>query len=148
MAKWHRIVLIVTAVILAALCIRAATSAVIFSFKSPLSELDPADGLYVWFSPLRTRGPERVGDSFLEALKRGECGTGITAVARDYCDREKHGKITGWTLVKREDFSNDSVLLQYKIYESGYQNGSWRNAWLKLKPVQDSWVPEYYDTYY
>ncbi len=147
MKKWHRVALIAAAVILAALCIRAATSAVIVSFKDP-SAVDPSDGLYVWFSPLRSRGPERVGDSFLEALKRGECGTGITAVARDYCDREKRGKITHWTLVNREDFSNDSILLQYKIYEAGFQDGTWRNAWIKLKPVRDSWVPEYYDTYY
>ncbi len=147
MKQWPKIALLGIAVILAALCIRAATSPVIVSFKDP-SAVDPSDGLFVLFSPLRSRGPERVGDRFLEALKRGDCGTGITAVARDYCDREKRGKITRWTLVNREDFSDESISLQYKIFESGYQKGAWRNAWLKLKPVRDGWVPEYYDTYY
>ncbi len=146
MNRWYKVALIAAAVILAALCIRAATSPVIMSFKDP-SAVDPSDGFYVWFSPLRSRGPERVGDSFLEALKRGECGTGITAVARDYCDKEKRGKITHWTLANREDFSDDTVTLQYKIYEN-YQDSDWHYAWITLKPVRDSWVPAYYDTYY
>ncbi len=140
----------VLAVIIAAaalLMLRAATSPVMIRLKDP-SAVDPADGLYVIFSPLRSREPEREAAKLLAALREGDCGHGLTAVASDYCDRERVHRLTGWTLVDRQNNPDGSVSLHYKVYRRDYQPDEWGNVWVGAKRVRGSWQLLSFDTYY
>jgi hypothetical protein len=147
MKRSHKIASFLLTVIVAAVCIRAITSPVLVRFKDP-SAVDPGDGLYVLFSPVRSRAPERVADKFFQRLKQGECGIGLTAIASEYCERERRYKITGWTLVDSAYNSDGSVGLQYKVYVDQGDQHDWRNAWVSVSFVRGAWEPSSYSTYY
>jgi hypothetical protein len=147
MKKSRKLGLFILILALVGICIRVLTSPVIFHLKDPAA-VDPGDGLYVMFSPVRNRAPERVGNSFFERLKVGDCGTGLTAVASDSCGAERKYAPYRWTLVDRRDSSDGKVTLQYKLYCRGYQDDSWRNAWITVARVENEWAPVSYDTYY
>ena len=127
--------------------LRAATSPVILRFKNPVT-VDPGDGLYVVFSPLRDRSPEREAKKLPESLQQGECEKEKMTAAVQSCAEEKANRLTGWRLIDRQDNRDRSVSLHFKVNRSTYAPGVWGNAWITLMPDRGVWKATDYDTWY
>jgi hypothetical protein len=103
---------------------------------------------YVLFSPLRKRGPELATSKFLQSLQQGKCGTGITKVAKPYCERENKHRLTGWQLVDRYDNRDGTTRMHYKVFRADYGSGAWGNAWITSKSGPKEWETVDFETYY
>ncbi|ABF41699.1 hypothetical protein Acid345_2698 [Candidatus Koribacter versatilis Ellin345] len=132
------------AVLFLALVIRAFTSPIIFRFTDP-SAVDPVGGLYVVFSPVRDRAPERIGNGVFKRLQFGECDAFIE---KRFCEKEAQFPPTRWTLVDRKEEHDGSLSLHYKVLRRGSSSASWGNVWISVTLQDGEWHPLSYDANY
>ncbi|HEY7543703.1 MAG TPA: hypothetical protein VID27_02415 [Blastocatellia bacterium] len=145
-----RIVLAATALLLLlALWVRPA---VLLRLKDP-SAVDPADGLYVVFNPLRNREPEHCAAHFLGLLRDGKCEHSIGSL-RDssrrletLCREENEHKLVRWELADRKDES-EKIELHFRVFRVGYRENTWGNVWVTVERNEQGWQVGDYQAWY
>ncbi|MEW6207542.1 MAG: hypothetical protein AB1631_04190 [Acidobacteriota bacterium] len=129
-----------------------ARPSVLLRLKDP-STVDPSDGLYVIFNPLRNHGPEQCAARFLESLRDGKCEQSIGTL-RDssrrletLCREENEHRLARWEMIDREDES-EKIKLHFKVFRAGYRENTWGNAWVTVERSGQGWQVGDYEAWY
>ena len=133
---------------------KAINGPIIMRYKDSAA-VDPGDGLFVIFNPIRDKSSEIVAEALLTSLKKGNCQQ-IREIYLDekykehsehICDREAKYKLVDWYLVDREDeFSH--CRLHFKAQRVSYSNGTYGNVWVSLIQENNKWVITDYESWY
>ena len=111
-------------------------------------------------NPFRERGPEDEAVKILQDLKSGNCEQVLklpnldAGRTKDSCDKEAAMPIQNWSIVDRQDFGNQSVLV-YSLTRSDHSDAANPSktittlAWIDVeKTGEETWRVLSYQTYY
>ena len=139
---------LVCVTVVAGILLYLAPSSVLFRHKSKAA-VDPADELFVLFNPFRDREPEVAAESLLNQMKRGHCDAALSALPSErssyICEREKEHKLTGWSLVDRND-EPGTATLHFTAYRA--DSPVYGNTWVVLSKQANGWQVSGIESWY
>jgi hypothetical protein len=130
---------------------------VLFHYGSPTA---PEGSAFLVQNPFRERGPEDEAVKILQDLKNGNCEQVLklptldAGRTKDSCEKEAAYPIQNWSIVDRQDFGKQSILV-YSVERADRSDPANSSktitglAWIDVeKTGEESWRVLSYQTYY